>query len=202
MTTPRRAGPGKPLLAAWRNALPQRLAPLHAALTGLAAGAAYWLSAQLWPASIAVALAMLVATLCAGFWEPHRPNRDLRLWFFYLLLKFSALMALSAAKLPFSFPANAALGWIMLSALMTAAALAVSGRIVDHAIAFALGFTPAVLLGVSGLVGLAVAISTALAMISYRKFAGRDTQTGHEALKLASEVAFYLGAVASWSLIG
>ena len=202
MSAPRRTGAGKQLLDAVRAPLPQRLAPLSAALAGLAAGLVYWLSAQVWPSSIAVGLSMLAATLLAEPWDSRRAERDVRLWFLYLLLKFSALMALSAAKLPFPMPANAALGLIMISGLAAAAALAVSGRVLDHAIALALGFAPALLIGVPGLVGLAVAISAALGLISYRRFAGRRAEAGHGSLKLASEVAFYLGALASWSFIG
>ena len=89
---------------------------------------------------------------------------------FAVLLKYNALMALSGASLPFPLPANVALGLIMIAGAAASRALVVSMRPASHAdlgIAWVLGFAPAALIGLPGLVGLAAAIAARIALLAY-----------------------------------
>ena len=129
---------------------------------------------------------------------------------FALLLKYNALMALSSAGLPFAAPANAALGLIMICGHAASCALVISliaspirasstpvtnG---DLGLALGLGFVPAALLGIPGLIALVAAI---LARVGYGAYL-RHNHRGIAAAEIyaaqqLTEVCFYLGALAS-----
>jgi adenosylcobinamide-GDP ribazoletransferase len=212
-----------------------RYMPLVGAVVGAGAGCVYWLATRLWPTSVAVILAMLatalltgglhesgLAKLCAaggraaaagrtrdGPDEPRAAAAATLCLLFVVLLRYNALMALSAANLAFPLPANCALGLIMIAAHMASRALVVSvaaGGAAQHLgaadLSFALvsGFIPAALLGMPGLVGLAAAIVTRMAFSAYVKRRGAD----HDhlgATQQLTEVAFYLGALSAWTYI-
>jgi adenosylcobinamide-GDP ribazoletransferase len=220
-----------------------RYFPVAGALVGALGGGVYWLATQLWPTSIAVVLAMLATTPMSGWMrenngadqpagEPahHGSGRALGGggralggggrafgmvgFVFALLLKYNALMALSAAGLPFAAPANAALGLIMICGHAASYALVVSlimspTRVSstpitngDLSLALGLGFVPAALLGIPGLIALVAAI---LARVGY----GAYLRHNHRAIAAAeiyaarqlTEVCFYLGALASWTYV-
>jgi adenosylcobinamide-GDP ribazoletransferase len=213
-----------------------RYFPVAGALVGALGGAVYWLGAQLWPTSIAVVLAMLATIAISGEGRPnggagqppeepahHEAGRAAQTggrafgmvgFVFALLLKYNALMALSAAGLPFAAPANAALGLIMICGHAASYALVISliasptrvssVRVAngDLSLALGLGFVPAALLGIPGLIALVAAI---LARAGYGAYLRHD----HRAIAAAeiyaarqlTEVCFYLGALASWTYV-
>jgi adenosylcobinamide-GDP ribazoletransferase len=216
-----------------------RLLPLLGAVVGIVAAAVYWLAAQVWPSSIAVILSMLatviitggvheegLAELCGALRGPGTPpatsggnrvrgNGLAALGIvFVLLIKYSALTALTAASLPFVLPANMALGLIMIAGHTASRALLLSvtavpaerswRRLSSGELVFVLliGFAPAALLGIPGLIGLAAAIVirlTAAAFIKHRL--GGCTENGQDAIQQISEAGFYLGALAAWTFI-
>src|ERR1700694_4042903 len=107
-----------------------RFSPLLGALIGAVGGAVYWLGAQIWPSSIAVgfsmlAIALLSASPGAGA-SVRAPGSGLLGMVLAVLMKYNALMALSAANLPFPLPANLALGLIMIAGQASSRALVVS----------------------------------------------------------------------------
>ena len=218
-----------------------RYFPVAGALVGALGAGVYWLATQLWPTSIAVVLAMLATTAMSGrkrenagagqsAGEPALQSGGRALdggrglgggpafgmvgFVFALLLKYNALMALSAAGLPFAAPANAALGLIMICGHAASCALVISliaspTRVSstpitngDLSLALGLGFVPAVLLGIPGLFALVAAI---LARVGY----GAYLRHNHRAIAAAetyaaqqlTEVCFYLGALASWTYV-
>ena len=131
-----------------------------------------------------------------------------------LLIKYNALMALSAAKLPFAVPANIPLALIMICGYAASFALMVSMLAtrpakstpkVGHAglaRALVIGFAPAALLGVPGLVGLAAAIVATMiliALLRYRSIAASEDTL--DLTQLIAEASFYLGALASWRYV-
>jgi adenosylcobinamide-GDP ribazoletransferase len=206
-----------------------RYFPIAGALVGVVGGTVYWLGTQLWPTSVAVVLSMLATTAMSGAahaiagTEPPADNvahhAGLRAFgmvafVFALLLKYNALMALSAAGLPFAAPANTALGLIMICGHAAGSALIISliasptgvssTRISngDLGLALVIGFAPAVLLGIPGLIGLATAI---LARVGYGAYLKRSARIvgGAElyAAQQLCEVCFYLGALASWAYV-
>jgi adenosylcobinamide-GDP ribazoletransferase len=206
-----------------------RYFPIAGALVGAVGGLAYWLGTQLWPTSVAVVLSMLATTAMSGGahaiagTEPptdslahHTGLRAFGMvaFVFALLLKYNALMALSAAGLPFAAPANTALGLIMTCGHAAGCALIVSliasptgvssTRISngDLGVALVFGFAPAVLLGIPGLIGLATAILARVGYGAYLKRSGRIVG-GAElyAAQQLCEVCFYLGALASWAYV-
>lgn len=204
-----------------------RFLPLVGVVVGLVAALTYWLSSLLWPSSIAVVLSMLATVwLTEGRHElglarlGEQRTSDTKptlsglgfgvpVMLLFLLLKFDALMALSAAKLPLPLPANAGLGIIMVAGHAASRALLVSvlatqpvasgrvdpPRLSAGSLSFALltGFLPATILGVPGLIGLAIAIVIRL-LASQRAVASQATQQ-------LTELGFYLGALAAWSYI-
>jgi adenosylcobinamide-GDP ribazoletransferase len=130
-----------------------RFLPLVGAVVGAAGGAVYWLSAQVWPASIAVVLSMLATMLLTG--GIHEVGlADICTWLgtpksgaeqsadakgaarfasfgmlivvLFLFTKYNSLMALSAASLAFAAPANVGLGIVMVAAHAASRALVVS----------------------------------------------------------------------------
>ena len=189
--------------------------PLIGILVGALGGAIYWLAAQIWPSSVAVILSMAAtALLTTEFRDATATRLDLISRVLCLLIKYDALMALSAAKLPFAMPANLPLALIMICGYAASFALLVSivaaraeksaPKIGHGALSFALlvGFAPAILLGVPGLVGLAAAIVAGMlliALLRYRKIRASD-DTLH-LTQLATEACFYLGVLASWRFV-
>jgi cobalamin synthase len=193
-----------------------KFAPLIGALIGTLGAAAYWLSAQIWPSSVAVILSMALTAWLVSQMQRAAPATRLDLGFrlFCLLIKYNALMALSAAKLPFAAPANVALGLIMICAHAASFALMVSFlglRPPNEAsksgggtlsVALLLGFAPAAMLGVPGLSGLATAVAVSLGLIAYLKL--HRASASDDTLGLAqlfAEAGFYLGALATWSYV-
>jgi hypothetical protein len=131
-----------------------------------------------------------------------------------LLIKYNALMALSAAKLPFAVPANVPPALIMICGYSASFALAVSvmatrpeksmPKVGGGSLSLALlaGFAPAALLGIPGLIGVAAAIIAALSIIAALKLkrAG-GSKDALDMTQLLTEVLFYLGALATWSYV-
>jgi adenosylcobinamide-GDP ribazoletransferase len=216
-----------------------RFTPLWGVLIGAAGGGIYWLSAQLWPTSIAVILSMLATHLLSARMDGDpaaddaapSPNRELVGMVFAVLVKYNALMALSAASLPFALPSNLALGWIMIAGHAASRALIVSvtaspeglappltptdtpkstpppapapASHVDLGVALVLGFAPAAFIGIPGLIGLVAAIAARFAVLAYLRRRGRAASADRE-LKMtlqSTEVCFYLGALAAWTYI-
>ena len=185
-------------------------APLLGVLIGAAGGAVYWLAAQLWPTSVAVILAMLATALLAAGPSTHASKgpwtADLGLvgFVFAVFVKYNALMALSAASLPFALPANLALGLIMIAGQACSRALLVSAKPAshtDHGIALAIGFAPAALIGMPGLIGLAGAL---VARIAYAAFIRRRRSViaaDVEGTLQLTEVCFYLSTLAARAYI-
>jgi hypothetical protein len=208
---------GRPFLTA------PRFLPLVGAAVGAVGGGIYWLGAQLWPTSVAVVVSMLatallsarvggavgtpgdvVGTLRDGVGTPVPALGPVGI-VFAVLLKYNALMALSGASLPFPLPANVALGLIMIAANAASRALVVSMRPASHAdlgIAWVLGFAPAALIGLPGLVGLAAAIAARIALMAYSR--SKPFSVAVPQLDLGqqlTEICFYLGALAARAYI-
>jgi adenosylcobinamide-GDP ribazoletransferase len=206
-----------------------RFMPLFGMLIGAAAGGIYWLGAQVWPTSIAVVLSMLATELLsAGIESPAgtgaRAAGDGSFgsvgFVFAVLVKYNALMALSAASLPFALPANLALGLIMIAGQASSRALAVSALASpaglasparrawtptshgDVAIALAIGFAPAALIGIPGLIGLTAAIVARIAFVAYVTRRGPSVTAAEFGMtQQLTEICFYLGALGSWAYI-
>jgi adenosylcobinamide-GDP ribazoletransferase len=211
-----------------------RFSPLLGVLIGAVGGAVYWLGAQLWPTSIAVVLSMLATAVMPGEAYENAVSRqptgattgaDRVRGFgtvgfvFALLLKYSTLMALSAASLPFAVPANVALGLIMICGHAAGRALAVSliaspDPLVaspdrdspisngDLVLALCLGFAPSTLLGIPGLIGLAIAVVARVAFGAYlKRYRKTIASGGLYATQQLTEVCFYLAALASWPFV-
>jgi adenosylcobinamide-GDP ribazoletransferase len=192
-----------------------QFAPLLGILIGILGGAVYWLAVQIWPSSVAVILSMAVtAVLTTEFRSMPAARLDLLSRVLCLLIKYNALMALSAAKLPFAVPANVPLALIIICGYAASFALLVSviatrpeksaPKIGHGALIFALliGFAPAVLLGIPGLTGLAAAIVAGLGVIAFLKY--RRISGSGDTLDLAqllTEACFYLGALATWRYV-
>jgi adenosylcobinamide-GDP ribazoletransferase len=201
----------------WRLAVTApRFTPLWGALTGALGGLVYWLGAQIWPTSIAVVLSMLATVLLStGLWKSAKAA-DLSVvgFVFAVLVKYNALMALSAAKLPFALPANLALGLIMIAGHAASRALVVSVLVspahaaptpVSHAdlgVALAIGFAPAALIGIPGLIGLVAAIVARIAFIAYiGRYRPPVSDAVLDVTLQLTEVCFYLGALGTWAYI-
>ena len=206
-----------------------RFSPLMGVVIGAVGGAVYWLGAQLWPTSIAVVLSMLATSMMSGRADESavspRPADETtdagRVRGFgavgfvlALLLKYSTLMALSAASLPFAVPANVALGLIMICGHAASRALAVSltaspdpdspppASNGDLVVALGIGFAPATLLGIPGLIGLAIAVIARVAFGAYLKRNRKAIANGaFYSTQQLTEVCFYLAALASWSFV-
>ena len=193
-----------------------RFTPLLGVLIGAAGGGVYWLGAQIWPTSIAVILSMLATTLLSAGANSSvaAAGRGLVGFVFAILVKYNALMALSAANVPFALPANVALGLIMIAGHASSRALMISvpaspGRaaskppsLADIGIALAIGFAPAALIGLPGLVGLAGAILARIVFVAYlRRRRPPVTMADLDGIQQLTEVCFYLSALAAWSYI-
>jgi len=207
--------------AQWRRlAGVPRFMPLVGVALGALAGSVYWIGAQFWPTSIAVVLSMIATA--PGFAgagvsadpEVRTANLGLAGVVFAVLVKYNALMALSAANLPYRLPANLALGLIMIAGQACSRALVVSvlaaatrpapkpASHVDLGIALAIGFAPAALIGLPGLFGLVAAIAARIVFIAYirRHRPSVGAAELDQTLQL-TEVCFYLGALATWAYI-
>jgi adenosylcobinamide-GDP ribazoletransferase len=189
-------------------------APLIGMVIGTFGAAVYWLAAQLWPTSVAVILSMAAAAILTEVAGGATSRSEFLTRVFYLLIKYNALMALSAAKLPFAVPANVALGLIMICGFAASYALIVavftvrperpSARVGSGMLALALlaGFVPAALLGIPGLIGLALGVIAGLGIIASLRYQGAGASSAALGLtQLVTELSFYLGALASWSYV-
>jgi len=192
-----------------------QFAPLLGILIGALGGAVYWLAAQIWPSSVAVILSMaLTAVLTTDFRAMPAARFDLLSRVLCLLIKYNALMALSAAKLPFAVPANVPLALIMIAGYAASFALLVAvmatrpektaPKVGQGSLIFALliGFAPAALLGIPGLTGLAAAVVAGLGVIAFlrhRNIGGSGDTL--DLTQLLSEASFYLGALATWRYV-
>jgi cobalamin synthase len=204
----------------WRHRLAApRILPLVGAAVGAVGGGAYWAGAQIWPASVAVIIAMLVTAWLSpwlGASLSERRNASLGradaqtsapalIIVFAVFIKFNALMALSAANLSFPLPANLALGLILVAGYASSSALAVSMKPPSHmdlAAALAIGFAPAALIGMPGLIGLACAIAARIAFAAHAR--RRRLSIGAAELDITrqmTELCFYLGTLAARSYI-
>jgi hypothetical protein len=128
------------------------------------------------------------------------------------LIKYNALMALTAATLPFSVPANFTLGLIMICGQAASGALLVSvltpgaevsPRVSGGELAFALGvgFAPAAVLGIPGLAGLVAAILMRLGLASLNRRSGHPARSLMQTVQPLTEASFYLGALAMWKYV-
>jgi adenosylcobinamide-GDP ribazoletransferase len=206
-----------------------RFSPLLGVVIGAVGGAVYWLGAQLWPASIAVVVSMLATeAMPGGAIEnavPRQPagettGADRARGFgtvgfvFALLIKYNTLTALSTASLPFPVPTNVALGLIMICGHAASRALAVSLTVSpdadsptpisngDLVLALGLGFAPAALLGIPGLIGLAAAVLARVAFGAHLKHDRKIMASrAPYATQQLTEVSFYLAALASWPFV-
>ena len=196
-----------------------RFSPLLGVVIGAAGGAVYWLGAQVWPASVAVVLSMLATEVMPTTHADQARVFGAVGFVFALLLKYSTLMALSAANLPFAVPANVALGLIMICGHAASRALAVSLTVwPDHdspqpvrptpisngdlVFVLAIGFAPAALLGIPGLIGLAAAVLARVAFAAYLKRRRKTmVNAAFYATQQLTEVCFYLAALASWPFV-
>jgi adenosylcobinamide-GDP ribazoletransferase len=181
-----------------------RFVPLAGMLVGVLGGFVYWLAVKIWPASVALMLSLLATALATG--EIRQRGTA---WIFALLVKYNALMALSAAHVPIPLPDDATLGLIMVAGHAASRALVVSvmenrprGADADLSIALCLGLAPAAFLGIPGLVGLAAAIATRMVLTALvlpklpAEPCARLTTT-----QQFTEIGFYLGALAAWRYI-
>ncbi len=186
-----------------------RYSPLLGVLIGAVGGGVYWLAAQLWPTSIAVILAMLATALLAARLRTNAGAgvADVGMvgFVFAVFVKYNALMALSAASVPFALPANLALGLIMIAGQACSRALLVSAKPASHTdlgIALAMGFAPAALIGMPGLIGLVGAIASRIVFVAYIR-RGRRPAAAAEFGRIQdlTEVCFYLGTLAARAYI-
>jgi adenosylcobinamide-GDP ribazoletransferase len=190
-------------------------APLLGILFGALGGAIYWLAVQIWPSSVAIILSMAAtALLTTEFHGPPATRLDQLGRVLCLLIKFNALMALSAAKLPFAAPANFPLALIMICGYAASFALPVavmatraekSAPKIGHGplgLALLIGFAPAALLGIPGLAGLTAAIVVGLGFIAFFKYKRIGASADRlDATQLVTEACFYLGALATWKYV-
>jgi cobalamin synthase len=196
-------------LGATRAPAATRFAPLVGLAVGAIAGGVYWLAAQLWPSNVALILSMLAGTLltCDVRQATTASRIEVLSQLFYILLKYNVLMALSAAKLPFDAPPNTALCLVMICGYGVGRSLQVCLRASraphnsaplshgDLGVALLLGFSPALLLGMPGLMGLAAAVVSVIGLgIAARR-------GGIMLAPWIAESCFYLGAQASWSYV-
>jgi adenosylcobinamide-GDP ribazoletransferase len=226
--------------------VPARYLPLVGILIGAIGGAVYWLAAQFWPSSVAVVLSLFAIALLSGNMSEDSFAKLSLLWtdLFVLLVKYNVLMALTAANLGFSVPANVALGLIMVCGQAASRALLVSvlasrtgaaetrANATDHdrstpplsprasatdegsatqlsphvssqdlGVSLVLGFAPATLLGIPGLMGVAAAIIMRLGLAAYLKRGSSPSRMLLNTFQQSTEACFYLGALATWKYI-
>jgi adenosylcobinamide-GDP ribazoletransferase len=191
-----------------------QFAPLIGALIGTLGGVIYWLAVQIWPSSVAVILSMAATALLTTDSTLPVARLETLSRILCLLIKYNALMALSAAKLPFAVAANIPLALIMICGYTASFALLVAvmamrpdqpaPRVSSGALGLALliGFAPAALLGIPGLIGLTAAIIVGMGIIAFLKFKrARGSNDVLEMTQLHTEACFYLGALATWRYV-
>ncbi len=192
-----------------------QFAPVTGALIGLLGGAIYWLAVQIWPSSVAVILAMTATALLIDKVSRLPAIRYWVLWRVMLvLIKYNALMALSAAQLPFAAAANVSLILIMVCGNACSFALLVAvmayrpqksaEKIGSAALGSALlvGFAPAALLGIPGLIGVSAAILTGIGIIAFLRSKRAEAVADMlDMTQLSTEACFYLGALATWKYV-
>jgi adenosylcobinamide-GDP ribazoletransferase len=193
-----------------------QFAPLIGALVGTFGGAIYWLAVQIWPSSVAVILSMAATALLTTEMRSVLPATrfDVLSRVLCLLVKYNALMALSAAKLPFAVPPNVPLAIILICGYAASFALQVSvmairpgsssPKVGSGALGLALliGFAPAALLGIPGLIGLAAAIIAGMGIMAFLKTrCAGGSDHALDMTQLVSEACFYLGALATWRYV-
>jgi adenosylcobinamide-GDP ribazoletransferase len=193
-----------------------QFAPLTGALVGILGGAVYWLAVQIWPSSVAVILSLAATALLTTEMRSVLPatRLDVLSRVLCLLIKYNALMALSAAKLPFAVPSNVPLAIILICGYTASFALQVSVMAIRPgssspkvssgalAVTLLIGFAPAALLGIPGLIGLTAAIIAGMgimALLKTRRAGGSDNAL--DMTQLVSEACFYLGALATWRYV-
>jgi cobalamin synthase len=206
----------RPLLPALRSVkrVPARYLSSAGILLGVFGGAVYWVAAQFWPSSVAVVLSLFATALVGGIESENSAGRIQPAWLdvFVLLTKYNALMALTAATLPFSLPANFTLGLIMVCGQAASHALLVSvlapsaeisPRVSGGELGFALcvGFAPAAVLGIPGLAGLVAAIVMRIGLASLNRRSGRPIRSLMRTVQPLTEASFYLGALATWKYV-
>ena len=204
------------LLDAMRAPAATRLAPLVGLSIGAITGSLYWAAAQLWPSNVAVILSMLAGALLTNDLRQAAAASRIEVLsqLFYVLIKYNVLMALSAAKLPFAAPPNTALCLVMICGYGASRSLAVcllASRAppqaaplshLDLVVALLIGFAPALLLGVPGLIGLAAAVVSVIGLSFLLKT--RRGAAPRALIMVApwiAEPCFYLGAQASWRYV-
>jgi adenosylcobinamide-GDP ribazoletransferase len=207
----------RPLLTALRSArrMPARYLPVAGILVGAIGGAVYWVTALFWPSSVAVVLSLFATALISATWSENSIAKFQPAWLdvFVLLVKYNALMALTAANLPYPAPENFALGLIMICGQAASHALLASvlttrsensTRVSGGELGFALaaGFAPAAVLGIPGLAGLVAAIVMRLALAGSLKRRSRPpSPVIVHAVQPLTEACFYLGALATWKYV-
>jgi hypothetical protein len=188
------------------------LNPLAGAALGAVGGLVYWASTQAWPTHIAVVLSMAAMAVVQPWHAVNGANTAATV--FFLLIKYNALMALSAANLAFALPLNLSLGLIMICGNAASRAMLVSlvaSRLqgsrtpvatADLGLALTLGFAPAALLGIPGLIGLTFTILVRLAFAApFTREHATGVNQGLDIIAPCAEVAFYLGALAAWNYV-
>jgi adenosylcobinamide-GDP ribazoletransferase len=207
----------RPLLSALRSVrrVPARYLPVAGILVGAIGGAVYWVAAQFWPSSVAVVLSLFATALIGGTGSEDSISKFQPAWLdvFVLLIKYNALMALTAANLPFSVPANLALGLIMVcgqaashgllvSVLATRAEISPRVSAAELGFALAAGFAPAAVLGIPGLAALVAAIAMRLGLgASLNRRSRPPSRTLIHTVQPLTETCFYLGALATWKYV-
>jgi cobalamin synthase len=182
-------------------------------LVGAISGGIYWLAAQFWPSSVAVVLSLSATAVLGGSMSEDSFAKFPPRWIdvFVLLITYNALMALTAANVGFSVPANLALGLIMIcgqaaSRGLVVSVLAARPRLsprmtsADLGVALLLGFAPAALLGIPGMMGLVASILMRLGLAPY---VNREQSPPAllNTVQPLTEACFYLGALATWKYI-
>jgi adenosylcobinamide-GDP ribazoletransferase len=201
-----------------------RFSSLLGVLIGAAGGAVYLVAGQLWPSSIAVVLAMLATALLDAAVAPGGPTeaadaddaadgkavlgRATRLdslgLVFAVIIKYSALMALSSASSPLTLSPPLVLGLIMIAGHAASRALAAFVKPAspgDLAIALVVAAAPAALIGVPGLAGIAAAIAARLLLVALAPRIRALASAGSDLIRQSAEICFYLGALAAWAYV-
>jgi adenosylcobinamide-GDP ribazoletransferase len=207
----------RPALSALRSVkrVPARYLPVVGILVGVIGGVVYWVAAQFWPSSVAVVLSLFATALIGGTGSEESIAKFQPAWLdvFVLLIKYNALMALTAANLAFPVPANLALGIIMVCGHAASHGLLVSvlatraeitPRVSGGELVFALGvgFAPATVLGIPGLAGLVAAIVMRLGLAAFMNRRSRPpSRTLMNTVQPLTEACFYLGALATWKYV-
>ena len=185
--------------------------PLGGILIGLVGAAVYGLAVELWPSSVAVILSLCAMALAGGPLSGVVFTDVASLWtgIFCLWVRYSTLMALTAANLAFPLPANLTLGVIMICGQAASHALAMTLRATarrasggELSLALVLGLAPAALLGIPGLAGLVAAILTRLGFGAYlNRSPPPESRNAAASVQQLAEAAFYLGALATWKYV-